>query len=128
MEPEGSIPSSQELSTCAYSEPDQSSPPRTILSLQDPSQCYPPNYASFFLLALLPIHVPFLPHLRYMSRPPQPPRLYNSVYTWRRVQIMQLLVMQFSPSSYHFIRLWSKQTPSLYSSMSETKFRAHTEP
>jgi hypothetical protein len=32
MEPEGSIPNSQELSTCPYLEPDQSSP-----SLQDPS-------------------------------------------------------------------------------------------
>jgi hypothetical protein len=29
-----------------------------------------------------------------MSRPPHPPRLYNSNYTWRRVQIMKLLVMQ----------------------------------
>jgi hypothetical protein len=25
-----------------------------------------------------------------MSRPPHPPRLYNSNYTWRRVQIMKL--------------------------------------
>jgi hypothetical protein len=34
-----------------------------------------------------------------MSRPPHPPRLYNSNYTWRRVQIMQLPVMQLSPPS-----------------------------
>jgi hypothetical protein len=35
MEPEGSIPNSQELSTCSYPEPDQSSPtsPRSILIL-----------------------------------------------------------------------------------------------
>jgi hypothetical protein len=38
-----------------------------------------------------------------MSRPPHPPRLYNSNYTWRRVQIMKLLVMQFSPPSRHSI-------------------------
>jgi hypothetical protein len=29
MEPEDSLPSSQELSTCTYPEPDQSSPPST---------------------------------------------------------------------------------------------------
>jgi hypothetical protein len=29
MEPEGSLPSSQELSTCTYPEPDQSSPQQT---------------------------------------------------------------------------------------------------
>jgi hypothetical protein len=36
-------------------------------------------------------------HSCHMSRPPHPPRLYNSNYTWRRVQIMKLLV---KPSSY----------------------------
>jgi hypothetical protein len=37
-----------------------------------------------------------------MPRPPHPPRLDYYNYTWRRVQIMKLLVMQFSglcPSS-----------------------------
>jgi hypothetical protein len=37
MEPEGSIPSSQELYTCAYLEPEQSSLQHTILSLIGPS-------------------------------------------------------------------------------------------
>jgi hypothetical protein len=32
MEPEGSLPSLQELSTCTYPEPDQSSPQHSILS------------------------------------------------------------------------------------------------
>jgi hypothetical protein len=32
MEPEGSLPSLQELSTCTYPEPDQSSPQHTLLS------------------------------------------------------------------------------------------------
>jgi hypothetical protein len=35
MEPEGSIPNSQELSTCSYPEPDQSSPHHPIPPLQD---------------------------------------------------------------------------------------------
>jgi hypothetical protein len=34
MEPEGSLPSSQELSTCTYPEPDQYSPQHSILSLK----------------------------------------------------------------------------------------------
>jgi hypothetical protein len=37
MEPEGSTPNSQELSTCPYPEPDQSSPHDPIPPLQDPS-------------------------------------------------------------------------------------------
>jgi hypothetical protein len=36
MELEGSIPNSQELSTCSYPEPDQSSPHHPIPPLQDP--------------------------------------------------------------------------------------------
>jgi hypothetical protein len=31
-----------------------------------------------------------------MPRPPHPPRLYNSNYTWWRVQIMKLLVISYS--------------------------------
>jgi hypothetical protein len=46
-----------------------------------------------------------------MSRQPHPPRLYNSNYTWRRVQIMRLLVMQLSPPSRHSIPLWPKYSP-----------------
>jgi hypothetical protein len=34
MEPDGSLPRSQELSTCTYPEPDQSSPQHSILSLK----------------------------------------------------------------------------------------------
>jgi hypothetical protein len=37
IEPEGSIPNSQELSTCSYPEPDQSSLQHPIPPLQDPS-------------------------------------------------------------------------------------------
>jgi hypothetical protein len=44
IEPEGSIPNSQELSTFSYPEPDQSSPHHSIPPLQDPSKYYPPIY------------------------------------------------------------------------------------
>jgi hypothetical protein len=47
-------------------------------------------------------------HSCYISYPYHPPRLDNSNYTWRRVQVMKLLVMQFSPNSRHSIPLWSK--------------------
>jgi hypothetical protein len=46
-----------------------------------------------------------------MSRSSLPPRLDNSNYTWRRVQIMQLFVMQFSLPSRHSIPLWFKYCP-----------------
>jgi hypothetical protein len=46
-----------------------------------------------------------------MPRPPRPRRLDNSNYTWRRVQITKLLVMQFSPSSHHLILPRSKYPP-----------------
>jgi hypothetical protein len=39
------------------------------------------------------------------------PKVDHSNYAWRRVQVMKLLIMQFSPTSYHFIPLWSKYSP-----------------
>jgi hypothetical protein len=32
-------------------------------------------------------------------------------YTWRRIQVVKLLVMQFAPNYYHFIHLRSKYSP-----------------
>jgi hypothetical protein len=43
-----------------------------------------------------------------MPRPSHPPWLDNSNYTWRTIHVMKLLIMQFSPASYHFIALRSK--------------------
>jgi hypothetical protein len=44
MEPEGSLPNSQDLFTCTYPEPEQSNPHHPTLSLQDPSSYYQPPY------------------------------------------------------------------------------------
>jgi hypothetical protein len=35
----------------------------------------------------------------------------NSNYTWRRVKVMKLFILQFSPTSYHFIPFQSKYCP-----------------
>jgi hypothetical protein len=43
-----------------------------------------------------------------MPCPSHAPWLDHSNYTWRRVQVMKLLIMQFSPTSCHFISLRSK--------------------
>jgi hypothetical protein len=62
MEPEGSLPRSQELSTCTYPEPDKSNLQHSILSLKGPSKCYLSTYVSVFLVLSFPLA--FLP-IRY---------------------------------------------------------------
>jgi hypothetical protein len=66
MEPKGSIPKSQEFSTCFYTEQDQSSP-----------------------------HHPIPTNNLYTSHPSHSPALDYSNYSWRRVQIMKPLVTSF---------------------------------
>jgi hypothetical protein len=44
MEPEGSLPCSQEPSTSPHPDPDRSSPRHPILSLQDPVYRCPPTW------------------------------------------------------------------------------------
>jgi hypothetical protein len=46
-----------------------------------------------------------------MPCPSYPLRLDHSNYIWRRVQVMKLLIMQFSPTYCHFIYLLSKYSP-----------------
>jgi hypothetical protein len=50
-------------------------------------------------------------HACYMPYPSYPPWLHHSNYTWRRAQVMKLLVMQFFPTSRHFISLQCKHSP-----------------
>jgi hypothetical protein len=128
MEPEGSIPNSQNLCTCPYPELDQSSPhhpiPPIILTLSNhprldlPSGLLPSDFITNNLYAFL---FSFVLH----DPPSHPPHFNYSNNTWRRVQIMKLFIMQFSPLSCHLISLRSKyppqtlfsNTPSLCSSL-----------
>jgi hypothetical protein len=68
------------------------------LRLHHPSGLFPSGFPQY------PICIPLLPHSCYM------PWLSHSNYTWRRVQVM-MLIMQFSPTSCHFISLRSKYSP-----------------
>jgi hypothetical protein len=57
------------------------------------------------------VRISHLPHARYMPRPTHPPWSDHPNTIWWRVQIMALLIMQFSPASRHFIPLRSKYFP-----------------
>jgi hypothetical protein len=65
---------------------------------------------SFWLSHQYSICIP-PPCLCYMPCLSHSPWLDHSKYTWLIVQVMKLLIMQFSPPSRHFISLRSKYSP-----------------
>jgi hypothetical protein len=54
------------------------------------------------------------PHACHMPCPSHPLLIDHSNYIWRRVQVMALLLMQFSSTLYYFILLRSKYAPPHY--------------
>jgi hypothetical protein len=73
----------------------------THLRLALPSGIFPTNN----------LHALLFPHSGYMPGPRHSPWLDYSNYTWRRVQITKLLIMQLSPLSRHLISLRFKYPP-----------------
>jgi hypothetical protein len=80
----------------SWARPIQSTTPRSILILSThlrlglPSGIFPSGFPTNNLYAVL-----FTPTTCYMARQSHLPRLDYSNYTWRRVQITKLLIMQF---------------------------------
>jgi hypothetical protein len=60
------------------------------------------------LLTFSATPISYRSHSCYMPCPSHTPSLDHSNYTWRRVQVMKLLIMQFSPTSCHFSSLRAK--------------------
>jgi hypothetical protein len=102
MEPDGLLPCSQEPSTGPYPEPDRSSPYHHILSKIYFNIFHPPTSLFFLVVSS---HLAF-PPISYMHSSSPPfvlhARLISSSlawyfnYIWWRVQVMKLLIMQFS--------------------------------
>jgi hypothetical protein len=61
---------------------------------------------SFWISHQYPICIPVLPHSGYMPRPSHISSLDHSNYTWRRVQVIKLLINQFSSASCQLIPLF----------------------
>jgi hypothetical protein len=97
MEPEGSVPRSQEPSTGPYPEPDRSNPYHRILSKIHFNTVHSPtSWSSYWSLSFWISHqysicIPLRSHSCYMPCPSDPPWRVHSNYTWRRVQVMKLL-------------------------------------
>jgi hypothetical protein len=68
------------------------------------SGLYPSGFPTYSLYAILSLHSCYMSCLFHI------PWLDHSNYTWRRVQVMQLLIMQFSPT----LSTLCSQTSSVY--------------
>jgi hypothetical protein len=108
MEPEGSLPCSQEPFTGLCPDSDQSNPYHPILSLLrlilllSTHLCFSLP-SDLFLLDFSPIsYMQSFSTPCYMPCPSHSLWLDHSNYTWPRVQVMKLLITQFSPASRHF--------------------------
>jgi hypothetical protein len=92
MEPEGSLPYSQQSSTGPYPEPDQSSPYHPYrfkirFNIILPPKSIPSQLSlSFWLSHYDSTCIPLLPHACYIPSPSQ------SNYTWRRVKVTKLFI------------------------------------
>jgi hypothetical protein len=126
MEPEGSIPHSQEPSTGPYPELYQSNPHHPILKIHFDIVHTPTSWSSQWSLSFWLSHqystsIPLLPYSCYMPRQSNPSWLDHSNYTWRRVQVMKLLVMQVSPVSCQLLSKLQQRVSQPFQSQSLSK-------
>jgi hypothetical protein len=93
------------------------SPPRVLIPSKIESNLYHPIISLHRRIGLHPSCYPnivyafLLTHSWCTPYPSISILLHHSNYTWRRAQGTKLLIMQFSPISWHFISLRSKYSP-----------------
>jgi hypothetical protein len=69
-----------------------------------------PNFSLILILILILMYF-CSPHSCYMLCSTHYLWMYHPNYAWRRVRIMELLIMRLSPTSYYFITDWFKYSP-----------------
>ena len=113
MEPEVSLPHSQEPAICPYPEPDQSSPCPPNPLPEDPASYYPPIYARFFQLVSFPqISPPLWTKLSSHPYVLRAPLTGAQAYLCRKIYIYSKRGPQQSHSTPSiFIPLYSLQLP-----------------
>jgi hypothetical protein len=92
----------------------------THLRLGLPSGLFPSGFPTNILFVL--------PYPCYVSCPSYPPWLDRFNYTWRKVQVMKLLIMQFSPISGHFMSSSPGSVKNFLFSKSSTPALGSTQP
>ena len=118
MELECSLPHSQMPATCPYPEPTRSSPYTTSyflkinLNIILPSMSGSPKWSlSLRCPHQSTVYACPLPHTRYMPRPSHSSPFYHPNNIGWAVQIIQLLIMQFSPLPCYPVPLRPKYSP-----------------
>jgi hypothetical protein len=103
MEPEGSLQHSHKPSTGPYTEPDQSNPYHQIhFNIIHPFTNWSSlSSLSYWLSHQYPLCSSLLSYSCYMNCPLI--LLDRSNYTWRRVHVMDFLILLLSPASCHSI-------------------------
>ena len=116
MEPESSLPHSQESATCPCPGPAQSSPHTHLLEIHPniihPSTPRSPQWSlSLQFPHQDPIRPPILTHTRHMPSPSHSSRFYHPHNIGWGVQIIKLLVTQSPPFSRYLVPPTSKYSP-----------------